>query len=183
MKKNVYDNRMFWKTVKPFLSEKIVSKEQIALVENNEIISEDSDVVQTLNSFFSNILTNLKIPAYVDSNSNLENVEDPIIKLILKYRDYPSILAIGELSKEKSDNPFLFTRIDKEEILKEILNLDTSKACQDTDIPKKILKENADIFADFLHTSFNGFVKKSEFPSALKQANLTPVFKKGKKRL
>ena len=43
---------MFWKTVKPFLSDKIVSKEQITLVENKEIISEDRDVAQTLNSFF-----------------------------------------------------------------------------------------------------------------------------------
>ena len=59
--------------------------------------------------------------------------------------------------------------------------MDTSKVCQDTDVPTKILKENADIFADFLHTSFNEFVKKSEFPSALKQANITPVFKKGER--
>ena len=74
---------------------------------------------------------------------------DPIIKLILKYRDHPSILAIGEVCKQKSDSPFLFTGIDKEEILKKILNLDTSKAWQDTDVSTKTLQENADIFADF----------------------------------
>ena len=78
--KNICHNKTFWKTVKSFLSDKIVSKEQIPLVENNEIISEDSDVAQTLNSFFSNIVANLKIPAYADSNSNLENVSDPIAK-------------------------------------------------------------------------------------------------------
>ena len=50
--KNVCDNKTFWKTVKFFLLDKIVSKEQITLVENNEIISEDSAVAQTLNSFF-----------------------------------------------------------------------------------------------------------------------------------
>ena len=54
---------------------------------------------------------------------------DPIIKLILKYRDHPSTLAIGEVCKEKYDSLFLFTGIDKEEILKEILNLDALKAC------------------------------------------------------
>ena len=118
--KNVCDNKTFWKTVKPFLSDKIVSKEQITLVENNENISEDRDVAQTLNSFFSNIATNLKIPAYADSNSNLENISNPIIKLILKYRDHPSILTVGEVYKEKSDSPFLFTGIHNEEILKEI---------------------------------------------------------------
>ena len=37
--KDVSDNKTFWKTVKPFLSDKIVSKEQILLVENEEIIS------------------------------------------------------------------------------------------------------------------------------------------------
>ena len=70
----------FWKTVKPFIWDKIASKEQITLVENNEIIQRDSDVMQTLNSFFSNIVTRLKIPAYVDSNSNLKNLADPTLK-------------------------------------------------------------------------------------------------------
>ena len=59
-KKNVCDNKTFWKTVKSFPSCKIVSKEQIILVKINEIISEDSDVAQILNSFFSNIVTNHK---------------------------------------------------------------------------------------------------------------------------
>ena len=66
-------------------------------------------------------------------------------------------------------------------MLKEIQNLDASKACQDADIPTKILKENADVFADFLHPSFNEFVKESKFPSVLKQANITPVYKKGER--
>ena len=86
-------------------------------------------------------------------------------------------LLVYEVCKEKFGSPFLFTRIDKEEILKEIQNLDASNACQDTGVPTKIIKENADIFADFLHATFNKFMKKSEFPSVLKQANTTPVFK------
>ena len=99
----------------------------------------------------------------------------------MKYRDHPSILTIGEVCKEKSDSPFLFTGIDKEDILKEIQNLDASKASQDTDVPTKILKLNANTFADFLHAGFNEFGKKSEFPSVLKQANITPVYKKGER--
>ena len=99
----------------------------------------------------------------------------------MKYRDHPSILTTGEVCKGKSDSPFLFTGIDKEEILKEIQNLGASKACQDTDVPTKIPKENADIFAHFLHASFNKFVKNSEFPSVLEQANIAPVYKKGER--
>ena len=37
-------------------------------------------------------------------------------------------------------------------------NLDVSKACQDLDIPSRIIKENADTFKDFLHSSFNNSI-------------------------
>ena len=40
--KNVNENKTFWIAVRPFLSDKIVSKEQIISVENNEIFSKDS---------------------------------------------------------------------------------------------------------------------------------------------
>ena len=53
--------------------------------EIDEIISEYSDVAQTLNSFFSSIVINLKIPEYTDNSSNSENIIDPIIKISLKY--------------------------------------------------------------------------------------------------
>ena len=82
--------------------------------------------------------------------------------------------------KKKNHAAFSFSKEAKEEIFRDILNLDVSKACQDTDIPSKIIKENADIFASFLHSSFNTSVTNSEFPSVLKQANITPVFKKGR---
>ena len=53
--KDVSENKSFWKTVESFLSGKIVSKEQIFLVENDEIICEDRKVAESMNSFFSNI--------------------------------------------------------------------------------------------------------------------------------
>ena len=56
--------------------------------------------------------------------------------------------------------------------------METSKACQFTDISTKIIKENADIFAEILLASVNDSVEKSNFPSSLKKVNITPVFKK-----
>ena len=61
------------------------------------------------------------------------------------------------------------------------MNLDVSKACQDTDIPFKIIKESADIFASVLHSSFNTSVTNLKFPSVLEKANKTPVFNKGER--
>ena len=57
--------------------------------------------------------------------------------------------------------------------------METFKACQDTDIPTKFVKENADIFANVLVSNLNDSIEKSNFPSILKNATITPVFKKG----
>ena len=159
--KNVTDNKAFWKTVKPFLSGKTVSKEKITLIEENEIVSDDEDTAQVINTFFSNIIGSLDIPEYVTNNPIPDKIGDPIIKLILKYRKHTSILTIGEVYKEKNYAAFSFSEVGKEEMFWGISNLDVSKACQDTNIPSKIIKENADIFASFLHSSFNTSVTKN----------------------
>ena len=78
---------------------------------------------------------------------------------------------------------FIFLHVDKYQILKEILCLDSAKASQDTDITTKIIKDNADIFLDFLLPGFNNSITTSIFPSSLKQAIIILVFKKGDKDL
>ena len=42
----------------------------------------------------------------------------------------------------------------------------------------KIIKENANIFTDFVHYSINSSINNGNFPSFLKLANVIPVFKK-----
>ena len=66
------------------------------IVENDEIISEDSKIAKSMYSFFSNVVKNLKIPECKPCNDSLfKNVSDPILKVVLKYRKYPSILTTG----------------------------------------------------------------------------------------
>ena len=74
---------------------------------------------------------------------------------------------------------FIFLHVDKYQILREILCLDSAKASQDTDIPTKIIKYNADIFIDFLLPGFNNSITTSIFPSSLKEAITILIFKKG----
>ena len=130
-----------------------------------------------MNTFFSSIVSNLKIDGYSNSDPLANNIRDAVLKCIVKYRNHPSILAIGELYNKNRELPFSF--LHRDEVLSDILKLETSKACQDTDIPTKIVKENADIFANVLVSSFNDSIEKSNFPSILKNASITPVFKKG----
>ena len=52
--------------------------------------------------------------------------------------------------------------------MKEISNLKTNKATQNTDTPTKLIKENSDIFADFIFENLKDCIAKSLFPSSLK---------------
>ena len=47
---------MFWQTIKPFLSKKTESREEIALIENEKLVSDNTEAANCLNNFFSNIV-------------------------------------------------------------------------------------------------------------------------------
>ena len=71
-----------------------------------------------------------------------------------------------------------FSKVTVDDILKEIDKLDNTKTIQNTDIPVKILKQNADMPGSYICYFLNVCVDKSTFASVLKPANITPV-KKG----
>ena len=176
--KNVTDNKKCWKTVKPYLSDKSVKCDKINLNENGELLKSESETAEAFNNFFSNIVKNLKIPEYKNLNTNIENVKDPVFRAILKYKNQPSIIAIKEKSKNEK---FSFHEVNNEKIEREIMRLNKNKASQKSDIPIRIIKDNVDIFADFLCETVNCTIKTSNFPSCLKLADITPLHKKGKK--
>ena len=62
--KEITDNRKFWHTFKPFLSDKVKSKETIIIINNDNLRSKETEVAKTFNDFFSNIVKNLEIPKY-----------------------------------------------------------------------------------------------------------------------
>ena len=62
--------------------------------------------------------------------------------------------------------------------MKDINNFKTNKATQSTNIPTKPIKENSDIFGDFIFGNYNNCVFSSIFPNSLKNAIITTVHKK-----
>ena len=52
--KSVIDNKSFWKTVKPFLSDKTHGNDKIHLIENDELLKTDLETAEVFNEFFSN---------------------------------------------------------------------------------------------------------------------------------
>ena len=80
-----------------------------------------------------------------------ENINDSLLKAIVRYRNYPSIVAIKKFCNSKSH--FSFKNVERDEILKEPNKLNINKATQNTDIKTKIIKENSDIFGDFIFSN------------------------------
>ena len=77
-----------------------------------------------------------------------------------------------------NDLSFSFKFIDRKKIFNELQKLKNKKACQGSDIPVKIIKENINIITDFIYNNFNNSLFSSYFLSSLKNADITPVFKK-----
>ena len=82
----------------------------------------------------------------------------------MKYRNHPRILKLEEACHSSNAINFSFSTVKIKQILKQITQLNFSKA---------------DIFADFIRTRVNQSVANTIFPSSLKNADITPVFNKG----
>ena len=83
--KQIADNKRFWKTVKPFLSNKVQYSERINLTEENDsLVTDCGKFAKELNSFSSSVLKNLNIPNYDGYDPLSDNIDHPTLKAIVK---------------------------------------------------------------------------------------------------
>ena len=70
----------------------------------------------------------------------------------MKFRNHPSVSAIRNAFNLQS---LSFSKVSIDDVLKEINTQGNRQAIQSTDIPVKILKQNANIFASYICHIFN----------------------------
>ena len=93
---SIIDNKKFWKAVKPNFSNKIKTK-KIILLEDGEIISDNTKIAEVFNDYFINIVKDLnirditldKVPVIPENTNN-----DPIDNILNTYDSHPSIIRI-----------------------------------------------------------------------------------------
>ena len=85
--KKVTENKLFWKSVKPLLSGK--SRISDRRKEKGDFLKPES-------------AKNLNISRYNEFDSVTENIANPILKAIFKYKNHPSILAIQSNCKKET---------------------------------------------------------------------------------
>ena len=112
------DNKLFWKVIKPSLSDKSCDKERTNLLEKGKILKTDLEVIIT---FFGNIVKNFDIIQYSNFDPVINDCKDTTLRAILKHEDHPSILAIQ--NKYKNEIKFTFEEIDLANVEKEIHEL------------------------------------------------------------
>ena len=81
------ENKHFWKTVKPCLTDKTLKGERITLIENEKVVSDERELVKIFNEYLSNIVPNLDI----QRPPSITLHHDPVLRAIKKFENHPSI--------------------------------------------------------------------------------------------
>ena len=165
--KKITDTRKFQQAIKSNFTDKTFKDERITLVvDGDKVITEEKDVVKKFKDHFEKI----------DRSILSDLSDDPVLNAIEKCFHHAIVLKIKK-ARDSSDC-FSFKLVTIEDICKEILALDASKATQSNDMSTKIIKNNSDIFSKFFQANLNNTIVRSTFPEQLKYADVKPVFKK-----
>ena len=121
------------------------SKEKMrspCVVHEDNIISDDKDVSETLNSFFQKAVDTLEIKENNYLLTDTDNESDPLDSIIKKFKNHPSILTIKNNIKTEI---FTFNEVNLSDIEREISNLKSQKSGTSGNIPTKILTKSSEI--------------------------------------
>ena len=171
-------NKTFWKTVRPFISNKGThDNHDIILDENGELIKDNREVSEILNSFYVNIVEQtMGMKPSQDSFSKTDSVDEQLDIIIEKYKAHPSIQKI------KDNNPFLshfsLSCATEDMILRILLSLNVTKGAAYDTLPPKVIRLVSAVIASPLTGIINLSITKGIFPDLLKTAFVVPAFKK-----
>ena len=120
--------------MKHFYSNKENLGRNIKLVEKNELLKNEQEITNELNTFFKDTASNLEMnknPYII--NQILHDIFDPLEKCINKDKFHPSKLLIKNRIKIK--NLFSFHATERNDMMRELLKIDPRKAITGTQHP------------------------------------------------
>ena len=152
------------------MSDKSKSNElSISLKVGNDIKNEPHVVSNIFNNYFANVATDIGPRSEISLETN------SFTEVISHYADHPSINSIKD-NIVNSDN-FSFKEISEEDMCKFIKKIDHRKSTGWDNIPPKLIKMAATELSAPCASIFNKTVRFSQFPGALKMAEVSPIFK------
>ena len=140
--KEINRNKKFWATGKPLFSNKMKVSRKHFLDESGEIIRNG------FNRYFVNMVPSMGITINQNFLGNTNIYDDPLGKIIYKYKKYPRITWVNK-HMIISKLTFTFQPVTKNQISKLMKLLNDKRAIQSTDIRTKLMKEFSDFFSEF----------------------------------
>lgn len=128
-----------------------------------------------INLSISRAVRRLRISQFRATNPVTLKFFNTTFKAILKYKTTHVLMP----SEMQTIVLIFFNEVSVEEVYNEIKKLHPSKPVQNTDIPIRVLRENANIIVDYIRRFFNEYIRTCRFPSISANTNTTPLFKKG----
>ena len=89
--KNIVDSKKFWKTVKSFFSDKSNNFENISVIENGKLLTNDFEIAETFNKYFLNFVPNLDLKVPNNLLCQIRENGDKVLAAISKFQNHPSI--------------------------------------------------------------------------------------------
>ena len=103
-------------------------------------------------------------------------IDDPILNIIEKLKNHPSIVSINQRGYMLNNFSFQFV---SDDVVSMVINdMDSSKTYQKNNIPPSLLKVNVDVITSILRDDINVNIEKGNFHVNLKNVDITPIFKK-----
>ena len=140
------DNRKFWKTIKLYFSNKGLNSNKLLLTERDKLFYNENKLASTFGSYSENITPNLilKNPPTNKAKENLTflRANNSVKSVRVQIRSFLWCL-FGHFSC--SETCFNFIPITSDQVRKEILNHDGSKATMRGDISADILNWSIEV--------------------------------------
>ena len=99
---------MFWKTVKPMISNKCVNRDSITLVKDGNFFLENLEITETFNVTFLNLVKEMDISLGQKLLTEADDIKYPVLRIIDRFKKHPSVVVIFENNK---DDAFIFKHV------------------------------------------------------------------------
>ena len=101
--KDVVDNKKFWKTIKSFFSDKSNNFENISLIENGKLLTDDFENAETFKKYLKNLVPNLDLQVPNNLLCQTPKNGDEVLAAISKYQNH----SIIQVPKQSPNPPIL----------------------------------------------------------------------------
>ena len=162
----------FWKTFKPYLSNKQIENSQITLKENDKIINKPEEVCRILSDYYANIANEIGGEAEYFEDVNVNSVKDAIEK----YSDHTSVKNITKHHPPKRER-FDFKPVSNNSVFKYMKTMKTGKSPGYDNLAAAFLKKAACQLSETFTGSINTSIQMGRFPESLKKGETTPIYK------